>query len=116
MQSMIRSAIWWLVLLAGLFMVRSTGAATAMDTPYVARIDAFVSQQMQRNGLLGLALALVDGDQVIFLKGYGKADQTGRSVTPQTPFLLASVSKPITATAIMQLVEAGKVELDAPVQ
>jgi CubicO group peptidase (beta-lactamase class C family) len=50
------------------------------------------------------------------LKGYGKADQTGRSVTPQTPFLLASVSKPITATAIMQLVEAGKIELDASVQ
>lgn len=82
----------------------------------VERIDGFVSEQMQRHALPGLALALVEGDQVIFMKGYGKADQSGRPITPQTPFILASVSKPLTATAIMQLVEAGKVELDAPVQ
>ncbi len=82
----------------------------------VERIDAFVSEQMQRHALPGLALALVEGDQVIFMQGYGAADQTGRPITPQTPFILASISKPLTATAIMQLVEAGKVELDAPVQ
>jgi CubicO group peptidase (beta-lactamase class C family) len=80
------------------------------------KIDLFVSQQVDRHGLPGLALAIVDGDQVLFMKGYGHADQTGRPITPQTPFILASVSKPLTATAIMQLVEAGKVELDAPVR
>ena len=82
----------------------------------VNRVDAFISQQIERHGLPGLALALVDGDAVIFMKGYGKADQTGRPITPQTPFILASVSKPLTAVAVMQLVESGKVELDAPVQ
>jgi CubicO group peptidase (beta-lactamase class C family) len=82
----------------------------------VERIDDFVSQQVNRHGIPGLALALVDDKQILFMKGYGKADQTGRSVTPETPFLLASVSKPLTAVAVMQLVEAGKVDLDAPVQ
>lgn len=82
----------------------------------VDKIDQFVSEQVERNGIPGLALALVDQDHVIFMKGYGQADPSGRPVTPQTPFLLASVSKPLTATAIMQLVELGEVGLDTPVQ
>lgn len=82
----------------------------------VEQIDDFVNQEIKRHKIPGLALALVDGNQIVFMKGYGQADQTGRSITPQTPFLLASVSKPLTATAVMQLVEAGKVDLDAPVQ
>jgi CubicO group peptidase (beta-lactamase class C family) len=82
----------------------------------IEKVDAFVRQQMERHGLPGLALALVDGEQIIFMKGYGKADQTGRPITPQTPFILASVSKPLTAVAVMQLVESGKVDLDAPAQ
>jgi len=81
-----------------------------------AQIDAFVRAQMQRHGLPGLALALVEGDQIVYMQGYGRADATGRPVTPQTPFLLASVSKPLTAAAVMQLVESGQVDLDAPVQ
>ncbi len=81
----------------------------------VERIDAFVREQVQRHGIPGLAIALVDGKQVIFASGYGYADRTGRAITAQTPFVLASVSKPITALAVMQLVEQGKVALDTPV-
>jgi CubicO group peptidase (beta-lactamase class C family) len=98
------------------FLARSARAVSPTTAVDVARIDAFVRHQLERHGIPGLALALVDGDQIVYLGGYGKADQTGRMVTAQTPFVLASVSKPITALAIMQLVEAGKVELDAPVQ
>ena len=76
-------------------------ASTENADAKVKRIDAFITQQMQKHGLPGLALALVEGDQVRFMKGYGKADETGRPVTPQTPFLLASVSKPLTAVATM---------------
>ncbi|MBK7319503.1 serine hydrolase domain-containing protein [Candidatus Villigracilis affinis] len=91
-------------------------SASSVNASKVEEIDTFVNNQMKRHGIPGLALALVDGDKVIFMKGYGKADQTGRPITPQTPFILASVSKPLTAVAIMQLVDAGQVELDAPVQ
>jgi CubicO group peptidase (beta-lactamase class C family) len=100
-----------------LFAVLSPPVASATaNIADVEQIDAFVSEQINRHGLPGVALALVEGDQIIFMKGYGMADQSGRPVTPQTPFLLASVSKPLTATAIMQLVEEGQVELDVPVQ
>jgi CubicO group peptidase (beta-lactamase class C family) len=91
-------------------------APARASEPDTARIDAFVREQVQRNGIPGIALGLVEGDRIIHLQGFGKADGTGRAITPQTPFILASASKPLTAVAIMQLVEAGKVELDAPVQ
>ena len=93
--------------------VAAGARAGALDT---ARIDAFVGEQVRRHGIPGVALGIVEGDRIVHLQGYGRADATGRPVTPQTPFLLASVSKPLTATAVLQLVEAGRVELDAPVQ
>jgi CubicO group peptidase (beta-lactamase class C family) len=52
----------------------------------------------------------------VHLAGFGQADSSGRPVTAQTPFLTASLNKSFTALAVMQLVEAGKVDLDAPVQ
>ncbi|HET9909542.1 MAG TPA: serine hydrolase domain-containing protein [Anaerolineales bacterium] len=105
-----------LLVLILLFALIPETSASAINTTNVEQIDAFVIHQMERHGIPGLALALVDGDKVIFIKGYGKADQTGRLITPQTPFILASVSKPLTAVAIMQLVDTGQVELDTPVQ
>jgi CubicO group peptidase (beta-lactamase class C family) len=79
-------------------------------------VDRYVEGYIKENRLPGLALAIVEGDQVVYAKGYGIADTTGRPVTPQTPFLIGSTSKAFTALAVMQMVEAGKVDLDAPVQ
>ena len=62
----------------------------------------------------GLALAVIQGGQVTYLQGYGTTG-ANQPVTPQTQFHIASLSKSFTATAIMQLVEAGKLDLDAPV-
>jgi CubicO group peptidase (beta-lactamase class C family) len=81
-----------------------------------AAIDAHIVSQMQELRIPGLALGIVKDDQILYLQGYGVADPSGRSVTPQTPFQIASLGKPLTGVAIMQLVEQGKLELDAPVQ
>ena len=82
----------------------------------LANIDAYVEQERQAARVPGIALAIVQGDRVVHLQGFGEADPSGRAVTPQTPFGIGSASKSFTALAIMQLVEAGKIELDAPVQ
>jgi CubicO group peptidase (beta-lactamase class C family) len=93
------------------------GTALAADNPPdFAAIDTYIETQMQELRIPGLALGIVQGDQIVHLKGFGVADPSGRAVTPQTPFVLNSLSKSFVALAIMQLVEQGKIELDAPVQ
>src|ERR1044071_6027406 len=80
------------------------------------RIDGYVQERMAAWSIPGLSLAIVEDGQVTLTRGYGLADrEQHRPMTPQTPVAIGSATKPITATAIMQLVEAGKVELDAPV-
>ena len=84
----------------------------ALDT---GGIDAFVVESMRDALIPGLALAIVHDGAVIHLQGYGRADPAGTPVTPETPFLIASLSKPFTALAVMQLAEAGAIDLDRPV-
>lgn len=102
-----------LICLASSTAVASPPQAADVD---FAAIDKFIETEMQAQRLPGLALGIVQGNQIVHLKGFGIADPSGRPVTPQTPFIIGSSSKSFTALAVMQLVEAGKVELDAPVQ
>src|SRR3712207_2315412 len=96
-------------------------SASAADEPemnardFVA-IDEYVRKEMEATRLPGLALGIVRGEEVVHLKGFGQADSSGRAVSPQTPFVIGSTTKSFTALATMQLVEAGKGGLDAPVK
>src|SRR3990172_4762049 len=81
-----------------------------------AAIDAYITEQMNNLGIPGMALGIVQDGQIVHVQGFGVADSSGRAVTPQTPFYIGSVTKSFTALAVMQLVEAGKIDLDAPVQ
>ncbi len=64
----------------------------------------------------GLAAALLEGDSLVWSQGFGYSDlEHGVKTTPQTTFRIASLTKTFTATLIMQLVEAGKLDLDTPV-
>src|SRR6266496_6227692 len=113
----VRGVLACLLALMGLSFTTLPGAAASQaGAPDIASIDTYIRAQMQADHIPGVALGLVHNDQIMHVQGFGTADQSGRVVTPQTPFILASVSKSFTALAIMQLVEAGKVELDAPVQ
>jgi CubicO group peptidase (beta-lactamase class C family) len=105
----------------GMAVIRSLYAKTSLAKPVYrsasyAAIDAYVQQQMQRLHIPGVSLAIVEGDGIVHLRGFGKARPGGDAPTPQTPFFIGSLTKSITALAVMQLAEAGKVELDAPVQ
>src|SRR5215208_8208563 len=92
-----------------------SGLAQTKLTEFDA-VDTYVSRKMKELGIPGAALVIVQGDQIVHLKAFGVADADGRPVTPQTPFFTGSTGKSFTALAIMQLVEAGKIKLDAPVQ
>jgi CubicO group peptidase (beta-lactamase class C family) len=93
------------------------GATSPVNAdPDFTAIDAYVEKQVNDLNLPGLALVIVHGDQIVHLKNIGVADPSGRPITSQTPFAIASLSKSFTALAIMQLVEAGQIDLDAPVQ
>lgn len=100
------------VLLATRLPCNTVSANAAGD---FASVDSYVTTAMQQYNIPGLALAITQGDQITFSKGYGTAGD-GRIVTPDTPFYIGSQSKSFTALAIMQLMEQGKLDLDTSVQ
>jgi len=79
-------------------------------------IAAAVAEDMSRLGIPGLSIALAEGGGLRFAAGYGLADVENEvEATADTVYRYASVSKPITATAALQLAERGRLDLDAPV-
>ena len=79
------------------------------------RLDVTINYAMKKNNISGMALAITRGGEVVYSQGYGTAGG-GSAVTPDTSFYIGSQSKSFTALAIMQLVEAGQLDLDKPVQ
>ena len=84
--------------------------------PDFEKIDRYIKSEMKSSGIPGLSISIVKKDKSIFAKGYGNVDSSGSPITTKTPFIIGSTSNSFTAVAIMQLVEAGKIDLDAPVQ
>jgi CubicO group peptidase (beta-lactamase class C family) len=82
-----------------------------------AFFDRFFGREMPRWHIPGAAFVLVKDGKVIFSKGYGYADLKKQTpvIPNQTVFRAASVSKVFTATAVMQLVESGKLDLNTDV-
>jgi N-acyl-D-amino-acid deacylase len=83
--------------------------------PDLSSFDTEVASFMKARGIPGGALAVVRRGHLVYAKGYGLADrETNEAVKPDSLFRIASISKPITALAILELVEAKKLALDAP--
>ncbi len=79
-------------------------------------LDAFIESQRQAACIPGLALAATDREQLIHLTTAGFADQAAQTpVTPSCLFEIGSISKSFTAIALLQLHEAGRLELHRPV-
>ncbi|WP_405823981.1 serine hydrolase domain-containing protein [Streptomyces sp. NBC_00838] len=89
------------------------GPASAGLTP--AAIDRFVNGYLAETGLPGAVVAVTRGEKVVHTGGYGRT-AGGTAMTGRTPVPVASLSKSMTALAVMQLVEEGKVDLDRPVR
>jgi CubicO group peptidase (beta-lactamase class C family) len=92
-------------------------AATAVCTDMETALDAVIAAEMTANDIPGLTLSLVAAGEVALSKGYGYANVTAQKPVDAAETLMpaGSVSKPVTWLALMQLVEAGQVDLDAPI-
>src|SRR5579885_3220666 len=120
----------WMVVVAlcavagrGLQQVHAQTAAPAEPVPEMspadigAFLDGLVPQQLARDDIAGAVVVVVKDGKVLFAKGYGYADvERHRPVSPsETLFRVGSISKLFTWTALMQLIEQGRVDLDADV-
>lgn len=81
----------------------------------IAYIDAAAREHLVHERTPGLALAVVADGEVVAVRSYGVADlASGAPVTPDTRFLIGSISKAFTAVALLQLEEEGLIELNRP--
>jgi len=81
---------------------------TGPDSAETRGFDAVIARHMQQQHLVGGAVAVMLQGRLVYAKGYGYADQEARTpVTPTSLFRIASVSKPITAVAILHLLESA---------
>ena len=89
---------------------------TGSTSPELASFDELMRSFLKEHSIPGAALAVAKDGRVVYTRGFGYADvERQQPVEPDALFRIASVSKPITAMAVMRLVEQGKLHLDAPV-
>lgn len=99
-------------------LILNLAAPALADTKTVLNteaIDSYIEKEMQISSIPGLSLGIIQNGEIIYLQGYGKAG-TNLQVSANTPMVIGSLSKSVTAVAVMQLVEDGKIELDSPLQ
>ncbi|QEH31652.1 Beta-lactamase precursor [Aquisphaera giovannonii] len=115
MDRIAKAAVAATALLAGLLFATEAGAFTdpARVRAVLPAFENYVAQSQARTGVPGLSIAVVAGDQVVYVQGFGvrRVGQAAR-VTPNTVFQLASVSKPIASTVAAGLVGRGAVRWD----
>lgn len=108
-----------LALLLCLAMVLLAPAAQAQPVPASdvdpAAVDAFLKAQMDKHNLPGLSVVIIEHGRITYRQGYGDAGH-GRAMTPDTPQPIGSITKTITATVVLSLVEDGALRLDEPVR
>jgi len=81
-----------------------------------SRLERWIAVETETKSLPALSIALVDDQQIVWARGFGRADPAlNVPATAETAYRVGSVSKLFTDLAVMQLVEQGRVDLDAPV-
>ncbi|HIC95298.1 TPA: serine hydrolase [Candidatus Bipolaricaulota bacterium] len=83
----------------------------------LVKLEEFILEKMSETGLPGISGAAVEGEEVIWSKGFGFRDlEHGLAATPHTLYGIGSVTKSFTALAVMQLAEQGKLDPEDPVE
>ncbi|MFN7177200.1 MAG: serine hydrolase domain-containing protein [Thermaurantiacus sp.] len=94
--------------------------ASAADPDVAARLrlaEAWLGTQLGREGVVGASVAVVHGEETLWARGFGMANPARRvPATPDTRYSICSISKLFTSMLAMQERDAGRLELDAPVE
>src|SRR5215467_14561155 len=97
------------------FALAAAGAIAFGAGARADRLDDYLHAQMTKNHIPAVSVAVIDRGRVTKLRSYGVANLEWKAgTTPDTLFQLASATKPFTGLLLMQLVEQGKLTLDAP--
>ena len=100
---------------AGFVIVALAPGAHAQNSPGIAALDASLRGAVERKDVPGVVALVTDRKGVVYQGAFGVADvSTGRPLAADSMFRIASMTKPITSFALMQLVEQGKLGLDDP--
>ena len=95
----------------------AAAGASADPQQRFAAVREVIAKTLEEAKVPSIALAVVKDGRIIWEEGFGWADKERQiPASAHTPYSLASMTKPITATAIMQLHEAGKLDIDAPIE
>jgi hypothetical protein len=114
MKSALSSGVAWLLALSFLIGPACQAAPTAVE-PFAA-VRTHVEQLVTEGEVPSMAVAVARDGEIVWEAGFGLADrERGVPATAHTLYPLASISKPLTATALMILVERGLVDLDRPI-
>ncbi len=117
MKPAFRSGLAAVMLLLAAAPLVACGQAPNRPSVREEEIDRRVLRAMERARIPGLTVAVATEAGQVWSRGYGLADvENSVPATPETVYRLGSISKPITAVAVLQLAERGRLDLDAPVQ
>src|SRR5688500_8850521 len=98
------------------FCVVAAATSVAAQTLDFSAVDALVAKEMKANGIPGVAIAVVQNDRIVYLKGYGEANvETHEKVTPATLFRIGSTTKMFTAATVLTLADQDKLDLKKPI-
>ncbi|MDQ4087414.1 MAG: beta-lactamase family protein [Pseudomonadota bacterium] len=96
---------------------RAASVPKASPPAQFSQVRRELERLVQEKGVPSITVAVARGGSIVWEEGFGWADrERGIPATPHTPYSLASVTKPITATAIMTLNETRRIDLDAPIE
>jgi methyl acetate hydrolase len=98
-------------------MTALNGTAGAQNSPAGLALDTSLREAVERKDVPGVVALVTDRERVLYQSAFGVADvATGRPLTADALFRIASMTKPIASVALMQLVEQGRVGLDDPAE
>ena len=106
-----------IVFTIGIVVAALTDPASAQNSSGSAAIDASLRGAVERKDVPGVVALITNRERVLYQGAFGVADvATGRPLTADALFRIASMTKPVTSVALMQLVEQGRIGLDDPAE